>query len=265
MSTKKNIILNGIASIGSKGVRVVEQLLLVPFFLSAWGAAYYGEWLTLSIIPSMLAFSDLGIGTAASTSFVLAYLSGDKKKSSDIFRTGFVLVSLSVLLGVLLCFSALLLAYHCGVLVKSLIPTYDVISSVLFLMTSQLIRFYFHLYEGFYRATLHNATSINMVTMESVLKIIASLIILYCGLGVVALSLSYLVVSIVFNLSYAIYARVIIGGLPKGEYDVKEARQVVIKGVGFLLSPVWQSIYFQGSTFVVRIVVGPEAVAILIQ
>ena len=73
MTLKKRLLKNGLASVFQKGVRVLEQLFLVPFFITAWGAAYYGEWLTLTIIPSVIAFSDLGFGTASANSFVLSY------------------------------------------------------------------------------------------------------------------------------------------------------------------------------------------------
>jgi len=73
MSIIKGIISNGLANVVQKLVRIADQLLLVPFFLTHWGAAMYGEWLTLTIIPSVLAFSDLGFGSAVSNSFVLAY------------------------------------------------------------------------------------------------------------------------------------------------------------------------------------------------
>lgn len=42
-TVRRNIILNGIANVGQKTVNVANLLLLVPFFLSAWGAEYYGE------------------------------------------------------------------------------------------------------------------------------------------------------------------------------------------------------------------------------
>ena len=73
MSLKKKLIYNGLASALQKVVKVSEQLLLVPFFITAWGAVYYGEWLTLTIIPTIIGFSDLGFGTAAANSFVLRY------------------------------------------------------------------------------------------------------------------------------------------------------------------------------------------------
>ena len=97
MSLKKNLIKNGIASALQKGVKVAEQLLLVPFFINAWGAAYYGEWLTLTIIPTMLGFSDLGFGSAACNSFVLKYAAGDKKGAADTAKSGFFALHILVL------------------------------------------------------------------------------------------------------------------------------------------------------------------------
>jgi len=50
LSLKKNLLKNGLASAVQKIIKIAEQLLLVPFFISAWGAAYYGEWLTLPLL-----------------------------------------------------------------------------------------------------------------------------------------------------------------------------------------------------------------------
>ena len=38
--------------------------------------------------------------------------------------------------------------------------------------------------------------------------------------------------------------------------------EITKKGLGYLMFPAWQAIYFQGTTLAVRIVLGPEAVAI---
>ena len=97
MSIIKGIISNGLANVVQKIVRIADQLLLVPFFLTHWGAAMYGEWLTLTIIPSVLAFSDLGFGSAVSNSFVLAYAAGDKQKAADLRKSGFWIISFSAI------------------------------------------------------------------------------------------------------------------------------------------------------------------------
>ena len=89
MSVVRGIFNNGIANIAQKIVRILDQLLLVPFFLTAWGAEYYGEWLTLSIVPSVLAFSDLGFGSAVSNGFVLAYAAGNKQQAANLYKSVF--------------------------------------------------------------------------------------------------------------------------------------------------------------------------------
>ena len=39
-------------------------------------------------------------------------------------------------------------------------------------------------------------------------------------------------------------------------------KMIAAKGMGYMMTPIWQSIYFQGGTFVVRLTLGPESVAI---
>ena len=43
MSIIKGILSNGLANVVQKLVRIADQLLLVPFFLTYWGAAMYAR------------------------------------------------------------------------------------------------------------------------------------------------------------------------------------------------------------------------------
>ena len=133
MAVKRNIFLNGIGQMGNRIVRILEQLLLVPFFLTEWGAAYYGEWLTITIIPSVLAFSDLGFGTAVSNNFVLSYSKGDKNETANIYKTGIVVITATVLIGVLLSVLIIIGAWKLKLLEKSLISPSAIIISLSFL------------------------------------------------------------------------------------------------------------------------------------
>ena len=262
MSTKRNIIYNGIANIGSRLVRIADQLLLVPFFLTYWGSEYYGEWLTLSIIPSVLALSDMGFGTSASNSFVLAYASGDRQKAADVYKSGVWIVTGSVIAGVLLSALFLLIATQVGLLSKSLIPLSDVVYAVIFLMASKLVSFYLQFYDGFYRARRKAALSINLLTADGILKIVAGIVVLVLGYGVVMFAIVQFVVAVLFVSFFALYALCMVKDLPKGHYNSSDAKTIVTKGLGFMMTPIWQSIYFQGSTFAVRVVLGAEAVAV---
>lgn len=265
MSTvKKNIIKNGIATALQKTVKVLEQLLLVPFFISAWGVDYYGEWLTLTIIPTMLAFSDLGFGSAAANSFVLKYLAGDKKKAADIFKTGFIIISVTIIFATLLSFIVLCILNYYNVFDKLLIDKSDAILSVSILIIARLILFYNQLFGAYFIAARKAAYSINLLTVNGFLNIFGGAVILILGYGVIAFAVSQLIVAIIFNLFYAIKARTTLGlhkdyiGTLKREY----VNDITKTGLGYLMSPIWQAVYFQGTTFVVRIVIGPAGVVI---
>lgn len=263
MSLTKSIFLNGTANVVQKLVRILDQLLLVPFFLTQWGAEYYGEWLTLTIIPSILAFSDLGFGSAVSNSFVLAYASDDKKKAADIAKNGFYIILASVCLGVLMTIGVLAIGDYYNLFDKSHIDAHDAMLSVTFMMAARLLGFYSHMIEGFFRAVRKAHLSLFIGSGHNILNIVVGLIVLYSGYGVVGFSLAYLIISIVYMIIYSIIGYSFVDlEHNHGKIQKSVLKDLGITGLGFMLSPIWQSVYFQGGTFVVRITLGAEAVAI---
>lgn len=262
MSLKRNIFFNGLANILSKTVRVAEQLLLVPFFLTMWGASYYGEWLTLSIIPSILAFSDLGFGSSASNSFVLYYSGGHTKKAFDTFATAIRIITLSILFGAFLTVVIMLVAYSSGLLDKAMISPKDSIIALSFMMTAKLLSFYTQLYEALYRAKRRAALSTNIITLGAFLNLCFGLVALLLHCGVIGFAISQFIASVLSIIIYIFIGKKIFSDNFIGHWNIAIARDIVKKGLGFMMTPIWQSIYFQGSTLAVRVVLGAECVAI---
>ena len=264
MTLKKRLLKNGLASVFQKGVRVLEQLFLVPFFITAWGAAYYGEWLTLTIIPSVIAFSDLGFGTASANSFVLSYASGDKQKAANISNTGMYLITIMVLAAMAISVLVLFILNYFQVFDKSLIDSQEAIIAVSILILARLLNFYTQLIEAYYRSAQKAALSINLLTLKATVNLGAGLLVLLLGYGVEEFALSQLIVILLFNWYYWKKGKEVLGLFNEyhGIKDKAIRKDITRKGLSYLMSPVWQAIYFQGTTFVVRIVLGPEAVAI---
>lgn len=262
-SITKGIISNGLANIVQKSVRILDQLLLVPFFLTSWGAEYYGEWLTLSIIPSVLAFADLGFGSAVSNSFVLAYAAGDKQRAANLNKSGYLAISLSVALGILLTVTILLFGNSLQLFHKSLIPANEAMLAVSLMMTARFLGFYNQLVEGYYRSARKAALGSLLGSGLHVVNILAGLSVLLTGGGIVGYTCSQLIVSVVFTSLYICLGRRLIDlSSFRGRVLKEDLKQITVKGMGYLMTPIWQSIYFQGGTFVVRITLGPESVAV---
>lgn len=263
MSIIKGIISNGLANVVQKIVRIADQLLLVPFFLTNWGAAVYGEWLTLTIIPSVLAFSDLGFGSAVCNSFVLAYAAGDKQKAADLRKSGFWIITLTIILGLLLTVISMFVCTKMQLFDKSHINTHDAMLAVAYMMVARLITFYTQLVEGFYRGARKAALGSLFGSGNYLINIVVGLIVLLLGYGVVAFAFSQLIIAVMYIIAYSIYGcRLIDLQKYRGRILKSDIYDIVRKGMGYLMTPIWQSVYFQGTTFVVCITLGAEAVAI---
>lgn len=264
MSLKRNIIGNGLANLLQKLVRVFDQLLLVPFFISAWGAAYYGEWLTLTIIPSVLSFADLGFGTAAANSFVLAYTSGDKQRAADISKTGVTIITFVVLGGAILSALALTVINHLGLADQAIISASDALWAVSFMMVARLMSFYNQLFEAYFRAARKAAVGINLTNIQNVAGIGLGFLVLVLKQGIVVYAFSQFMVAVSFRFYYRWQARKVLA-LNKeytGKFVKQYAKEIFTKGLGYLMSPMWQVVLFQGTTFVVRVTLGATAVAV---
>ncbi|OIN58799.1 lipopolysaccharide biosynthesis protein [Arsenicibacter rosenii] len=260
-----NFFKNGVATAIQKIIKVAEQLVLVPFFISSWGTEYYGEWLTLTIIPNIFSLTDLGFGTAASNYFVLNFLKGDKKKAADISKSAFILITIILIIGISLSLLVVLILKKYSFLSVSIINENQALASVWILIVSRLISFYTQMFEAYYRAARKAALSINLFTIQSFMIIILNAIVLYLNMNIVYLALFNLVGTLMFVITYGVIAKRLINFKHQkiyGTINKNEIKVIGKQGFGYLLSPIWQAIFFQGSTLVVRITLGPESVTI---
>ena len=264
MSLKKSIIKNGIAALIQKGIKIAEQLLLIPFFIQYWGAAYYGEWLTLTIIPATLALADIGFGSAAANTFLLKYAAGDKQGAANTAKTGIRVVSLLIIGAIILSAIVVLVLQYLHVFDKSIIPANEAIGAVLILLTARILSFYQVIFEAFFRAARRASISINFQTFIALSNVVAGLIVILSGGKAIDYAIGVLLVIVVLNPIYIFLATRVLGlsKTHKAIVNQKEILPLLKTGFGYFLSPIWQAVYYQGMTFVVRITLGPVAVTI---
>lgn len=264
MTARKRFLRNGLAAVLQKGVRILDQLLLVPFFLSAWGPAYYGEWLTLMVIPTVMAFSDMGFGTAAANGLILRYASGDRQGAANFAASGFRAIHLVVAIGLLACLCLVVLGSKSGLLSGSLIPQTDALMAVALMTAARIIAFYQQLCEAYFTAARRADISINLQTGFAVLSLAFSIVVLTNGGDLLIFAGVHFAWTTTFTAAYALLARekLQLHQSNSGVVGRDELRMIWQKGVGYLLSPVWQAIFFQGTTLAVRMVLGPVAVTI---
>lgn len=262
---KKNIIKNGISSSIATIVRACEQLILIPFYISAWGTAEYGEWLTITTIPTMLSFADFGFGTAISNSFVLSYAGKDKGKAASIAKTGFYIMGFVIAICLILSLLIIWILQHIGTFKHLLFDEKDVIISLSCLLGARIINFIGSYNQGYYRALRLAALEINIRTGYNIFNILTTLFILLLGGNIISISIFQLISSIIFNISNSLYGLYKIKIENWKRYSIlpnNEIYELFKKGISYLVSPISQSLYNQGITLLIRISIGAYAVAI---
>ena len=83
----KRIRLNTISYGYTQIVTIAAQLLLIPFFLSAWGTDRYADWLILTGIPTLLTLLDLGVSQASANKATVLAGAGDKNGARQSMQT----------------------------------------------------------------------------------------------------------------------------------------------------------------------------------
>ncbi len=261
---KRNIFKNLLASGIRKFLLIGEHLFLVPFFLTVWGAAYYGEWLTLIAFPSIISLSNVGVGTAAANSFVLKYANGNYQEAKNTYYNGLYLVSYAIIGGTLLG-SILMLTLHAqGLFDNLLVSSVYAIKVVSILMIARLINFYSQLIEAKFLAVRLASFYLNIRNFFILFKLLLFIVFLFFGAKMLSLAIIDLLLTIAGNLTAYIYSRNKLDHFKgiKTKFIFSECKEIISKGIYYMLNPLSRAMFFQGSTIMVRTFLGPEAVAI---
>lgn len=264
MSIRKNIFKNSLASGFQKLIKIGEQLLLIPFFLSAWGASYYGEWLTITAFPTIIGFSELGIGTAAANTVVLHFVAEEYAAAKRNYWLGLFLISITILLAFLLGGVGIFYLINSSLLDNLIINKEYAFTVLAILLFARVLNFYYALIEARFLIQRKAAQAINIRTLFSAIKLLAiSALLMFDGkmlevaLVDLVITILILLVSLIFSWdAFNIFKKVKIERLFSG------FKPLVIKGVYYLLNPIWQGLFFQGTTMIIRVILGTESVAL---
>ena len=88
------------------------------------------------------------------------------------------------------------------------------------------------------------------------------IIVLYNKGGVFEFAISQAIKVLAFITFYCTYGTSLRKDLTRGNINEIWIKEIKTKSLGFLMTTIWQSIFFQGSTFAVRLTIGAEGVAV---
>jgi O-antigen/teichoic acid export membrane protein len=102
MSTKKSILKNFMANGFGLGVQLLNQIALVPVFLTYWGVDKYGDWIMLTAVSGFFAMTDLGLNSVSVNEFSIWYAKGEREYCKKILANNFIIILFIAFISILL-------------------------------------------------------------------------------------------------------------------------------------------------------------------
>jgi O-antigen/teichoic acid export membrane protein len=220
----------------------------------------YGQWLVLTAIPSFLAMSNLGLGTAAQISIAMDLSGGKKDSVIKIMLTAITMIVGIGLIISLAIFTLVPFFYQYDFSDASISsPQLILLFLVLVLFIKMLAQPMAGLWTGIGRPSVPSHAGNICAFIELAVSIAVPL----AGGDPMRLVSSLLVINVAWIIIYTIRTIPIIRDL-KLKFslpDWRMGKQMIFTGLGHQVGPLWQSILFQGSIIVANSVMGPAGAA----
>ncbi len=229
---------------------VTQHVLLVPLFLSKWGVDYYGEWIVLSAVPTMLSVSNLGIGTSSSIEIIHCLTNKNEEKANAVLAT-----SMLVILGqaILLLVAALMLVLFLPGSVGALSQKINDRTSIFVLLTlSHLAMMFTHPLEGFWIARERAAFKTWFFALLSLIEVLLAAMLLLQNSNAFYLVLGTTITRFIGVGMFIWRSSYLVTRLFPIRPNFSLLPSLVGQGLGFQLQPVWWTIFYQFSLLIAQ-------------
>lgn len=262
--TAKRTALGSFWNFFSIFIRALEQIIFVPLFLWAWGKALYGEWMTLFSMMGYLSISNLGMGEYILNKMTQTYSKGNYKDYAKIFKSAFgIYLLISIILIILLAFFSFFTPFLDWFNIDSA-NAFSARLSLLILGSYIILGTISGLINGLYVTVGKFVKSKILNNLRDFLLIVFVAIVVFSGGKFISVSLVYLLLLLIFTLfiyfdNVKNHSEI---DLKNTKIDWKLGKSFILPGLIFMLIPLSNMIYLQGSVLVISSILGSVAVAI---
>lgn len=244
-------------AVAGKLVLLLQQFLLVPLFLTAWGVDYYGAWLVISAVPSMLMLSNMSVGTAASVRIALELGQEREKQAGNTLATAvaFIFFVCSLLVGV----AAMLPDAFFRWLSVGQIETPSLVLSAL--MAGFGVMALSGPLEGLWNARKKAAMSLLFRTAIEAACLVGATIALLVKADALVFAVTMLVIRIIGSTAYLFASWRLLRPAAIPTPRISCAMPLLQKGMGFQIGALWPALYFQGSILIANWLLGASGAA----
>lgn len=252
-----------IAYLFGVGVNLLNQIILVPFYILYLGNDLYCDWIVLSALTAFFSMSDIGLNTVIQNRFSIKLAENDAKECNSLLADNFLIITIifAIVLAGAFCYVSLFnLRDQMGINVLSRRE-----ASFIFLML--LVNIFIKMYSGVenavYRAT-HNASRAVYFDQFAMLSVVVlTFLVLVCRFPLWVLSVLICVPNALLVVIKHIDSRKFYHyDFRLSDVNIPLLRQVTLPSVSFLSFPLGNAIVLQGYTLLVNKFFGADSVVL---
>jgi O-antigen/teichoic acid export membrane protein len=248
----------------AKALVLLVQLATIPLLTEVWGVEGYGTWLILITIPTFIALSDLGFGSAAGIELTKAVARGHLIAADNTFQSVWTLLTLISILVAILSIGAVVWIALSTQSLSTAFPNSSVATAALVVVVFAVVGVQTSVLQIVYQATNRYAVGILIVGLGAPMEAIALLTSAALGAGLVWASVAMLTARILNAAWLYIYIRRREPWFRLGWHNVRRdtIRDLVAPSLATLSLTAASAVVLQGVVLALGWAAGAAAVAV---
>lgn len=256
---RKNIVAN----LFGIGVNLLNQIVLVPFYIIYWGNDLYSDWIVISALTAFFGMSDIGLNSVIQNRFSMSFAKGDLEQCNSLLVNNVVII---IIIGTLCIISSIAYVSICDIthqLGLHLLTRTE--GSVVFivLLCQIFIQMFSGIENAIFRAT-HNASV--AVYYDQISRLIIFIITFVCLVIRCNIAIMCLLICLPNILLIAVKH---VNAQKHFEWkfsfslaNLKQLREILPQSVAYMSFPISNAILLQGFTLLVNRFWGSDTVVL---
>lgn len=254
---------NFLANLFGIGVQLLNQIVLVPFYILYWGNNLYSDWIVLSALTVIFGMSDIGINSVIQNRFSIKYAEGNHSECSTLLSFNFIIITIVASLSIGGTIVYVATSDISQNLDLHLLSRDD--ASLIFILL--LVNIFLNMYSGIpnaiFRGKHLNSKAVLIDQFAKLLTVAITFTCLLMSISITTMCI-LLVAPPLMALAYKCYAtQRLFKWVPSLRIrDWGLMRTIFIQALGYLSFPVCNAIILQGFTLVVNKFFGADTVVL---
>jgi O-antigen/teichoic acid export membrane protein len=257
MSIYKSIAKNYVANVFSMGINFLNQIAMVPLFISLWGIDKYADWILITALSSFFTMTNVGLNTVTNNEFVIRYQQKEFDVCTRLLTNAFFFV---LIVGGLLIFVSLIISFTCGfqeILNTKVFSGTETSVSFVLLLFNVFVKMYNGIYAGIFNAVSKTHLIINVGNIIRLVEILILVLGILLKYNIIVVLIIYCIPALVnIGFSHFYTKRWFDASLKSGNFHVSTFKAMLKPSVAFMMMPLGFAVQNQGMVFIVNAMLG---------